>query len=55
VIESLAVKRNISFYDTSYVQLAESIDLNPVTEDEELLKSCKKAISLRKFLGMEQG
>ncbi len=49
-VESLVVERNISFYDASYVQLAESLDVNLVTEDEELLRSCKKAISLKEFL-----
>lgn len=52
-VESLAVKRDISFYDASYAQLAENLNLNLVTEDEELLRSCRRAVSLRKFLGMK--
>ncbi|MGC8831509.1 MAG: type II toxin-antitoxin system VapC family toxin [Thermoproteota archaeon] len=49
-VEKIAVERNASFYDASYVYAAESRSLKLVTEDEDLLKKCRNAISLDKFL-----
>ena len=42
-VKSIAVERDVSFYDASYVWLAEERNLSLVTEDEELLKVCRKA------------
>ncbi len=43
----LALERNLSFYDASYAAIAEKEGLILVTEDLELLKKCKKAISTK--------
>ncbi len=40
----IAVERNLTFYDASYVFIAEKEDLKLVTEDAELLKKCKSAL-----------
>jgi predicted nucleic acid-binding protein len=41
----LALERNLTFYDASYAAIAEKEGLILVTEDLELLKKCKMAIS----------
>jgi predicted nucleic acid-binding protein len=43
--ESIAVKRDISFYDAAYISAAESNNLLLVTEDKEILKKSENAIS----------
>jgi predicted nucleic acid-binding protein len=44
---SLALERNLSFYDASYAYISEKDGLKLVTEDTELLKKCKCAIGLK--------
>jgi predicted nucleic acid-binding protein len=48
--ERIAIERDLTLCDASYVFLAESKNLKLVTEDEELLNSCKNAITLKKLL-----
>ena len=45
----VAVERNLTFYDASYVHVAEKSDLKLVTEDEEILEKCSNAVNLEKF------
>jgi len=40
----VAIERNLTFYDASYVYLAEKENLKLVTADNDLLKKCKTAI-----------
>lgn len=42
-ILTLALERNLTFYDASYAFIAENEGLILVTEDTELLKKCKCA------------
>ena len=44
---ALAIERNLTFYDASYAYLAEKENLRLVTEDTDLLKKCKVAISIK--------
>jgi predicted nucleic acid-binding protein len=46
---TLSIKRNLTFYDASYVHIAEKENLKLVTEDAELLKKCKSAIKLEEM------
>jgi predicted nucleic acid-binding protein len=41
---TLALERNLTFYDASYAFIAEKEGLKLVTEDKDLLKKCKSAI-----------
>ena len=43
----LAMERNLTFYDASYVYLAEKENMELVTEDNDLIKKCKSAIHLK--------
>ena len=43
----LALERSLTFYDASYAAIAEKEGLILVTEDLELLKKCKRAISTK--------
>jgi predicted nucleic acid-binding protein len=43
---TLAIERNLTFYDASYAYLAEREDMKLVTEDVDLIKKCKCAIHL---------
>jgi len=43
---ALAIERNLTFYDASYAQIAEKQNLRLVTQDADLLKKCKVAISI---------
>lgn len=45
----LALDRGLTFYDASYAYIAETRRLILITEDSELLKKTKKAISLDKL------
>lgn len=49
-VEKIAVERDLSFYDASYVYAAEKQNLKLVTEDENLLNKCKNSATLDKFL-----
>jgi predicted nucleic acid-binding protein len=42
----VAIERHLTFYDASYAYLAEKESINLVTQDTELLKKCKVAISI---------
>jgi predicted nucleic acid-binding protein len=44
---AIAIDRNLTFYDASYAYLAEKENLKLVTEDLDLLKKCKSAISIK--------
>jgi predicted nucleic acid-binding protein len=44
---TIAIERNLTFYDASYVSIAEKEGLTLVTEDAELLKKCKSATSTK--------
>jgi len=46
---SIAVERNLTFYDASYAYLAEKEDMKLVTEDADLIKKCKCAIRIEKM------
>jgi len=45
----VAVERNLTFYDASYVYVAEKLSLKLVTEDEEILEKCSDAVNLEIF------
>jgi len=49
-VEKIAVERGLSFYDASYVYVAEKQGLKLVTEDENLLNKSKNSTTLDKFL-----
>jgi len=49
-IEKIAVERDLTFYDASYVYMAETKNLKLITEDEELLNKCKNSLFLNEFL-----
>ncbi len=46
---TLAMERNLSFYDASYAYLAEKENMKLVTEDIDLIKKCKCAIRLKEI------
>ena len=48
--KKIAVERNLTFYDASYVYAAETKNLKLITEDEELLNKCKNSLHLNEFL-----
>lgn len=49
-VEKIAVERDVSFYDASYVYTAETQNLKLITEDEDLLEKCRNSVTLEKFL-----
>lgn len=49
-VEKIAVERDFSFYDASYVYTAETQNLKLITEDEDLLEKCRGSVTLEKFL-----
>ena len=49
-VEKIAVERDLTFYDASYIYMAEARNLKLVTEDEELLNKCKNSLTLNEFL-----
>ncbi len=46
----VAVERDLSFYDSSYVYEAESRGIKLVSEDEEIVERCQNALRLEEFL-----
>lgn len=46
----IAVERNLTFYDASYVYVAEKWGLKLVTEDGEVLEKCSNAVNLEILL-----
>ena len=46
---TIAIQRNLTFYDASYAYIAEKQNLTLITEDKNLLKKCKVAISIDKM------
>ncbi|MDD3791923.1 MAG: type II toxin-antitoxin system VapC family toxin [Candidatus Bathyarchaeota archaeon] len=46
---ALAIERNLTFYDASYAYLAEKENLSLVTQDIELLKKCRDAITIKEM------
>ena len=45
----VAIDRHLTFYDASYAYLAETEDLKLVTQDVDLLKKCRVAISIKEM------
>jgi predicted nucleic acid-binding protein len=46
---AVAMERHLTFYDASYAYLAEKENLRLVTQDTDLLKKCKVAISIKEM------
>jgi len=46
---TVALVRNLTFYDASYAYLAEKENLKLVTADAELLKKCRVAITINQM------
>ena len=46
---TLAMERNLTFYDASYAYLAEREDMKLVTEDADLIKKCRCAIHVKEM------
>ncbi len=46
---AFAVASNLTFYDASYAYLAEKENLRLVTQDIELLKKCRNAITIKEM------
>jgi len=46
---AVAIERHLTFYDASYAYLAEKENLKLVTQDTDLLKKCKAAISIKEM------
>jgi predicted nucleic acid-binding protein len=46
---AISIERNLTFYDASYAYIAEKQNLKLVTEDTDLLKKCKVAISVKEL------
>ena len=46
---AVAIERNLTFYDASYAYLAEKENLRLVTQDIDLLKKCKTAITIKEM------
>ena len=46
---AIAIDRHLTFYDASYVYLAEKGNLRLITQDTDLLKKCKVAISIKEM------
>jgi predicted nucleic acid-binding protein len=45
----VAMERNLTFYDASYAYLAEKENIRLVTQDIDLLKKCKTAITIKEM------
>jgi predicted nucleic acid-binding protein len=45
---TIAIERNLTFYDASYTYIAEKQNMKLVTQDTDLLKKCKVAIPIEK-------
>jgi len=46
----IAVDKNITFYDASYIYIAEKMGLKLVSEDDEILEKYSDAINLEEML-----
>ncbi len=46
---AVAIERRLTFYDASYAYLAEKENMRLVTQDTDLLKKCKVAISIKEL------
>ena len=46
---ALAIERHLTFYDASYAYIAEKENMRLVTQDTDLLKKCKVAISIKEM------
>ena len=46
---TVAIERHLTFNDASYAYLAEKENLKLVTQDPDLLKKCKAAISIKEM------
>lgn len=46
---AVAIERNLTFYDASYAYIAENENMRLVTQDTDLLKKCKVAISIKEM------
>ena len=46
---ALAIERQLTFYDASYAYIAEKENMKLVTQDTDLLKKCKVAISINEM------
>jgi len=46
---NLAIERNLTFYDASNAYLAEKENLRLVTQNIDLLKQCKTAITIKEI------
>ena len=46
---AVAIERRLTFYDASYAYLAEKENMRLVTQDTDLLKKCKVAISIKEM------
>ena len=46
---ALAIERHLTFYDASYAYIAEKENIRLVTQDTDLLKKCKIAISIKEM------
>jgi len=48
---TIAIERDLTFYDASYAYIAEKEKIKLVTEDADLLKKCKSAINIKNVEG----
>ena len=46
---AVATERHLTFYDASYAYMAEKENIRLVTQDTDLLKKCKVAISIKEM------
>lgn len=46
---TIAIERNLTFYDASYAYIAENQNMRLVTQDTGLLNKCKAAITIDKM------
>lgn len=46
---AVAIERHLTFYDASYAYLAEKENLRLVTQDTDLMRKCKLAISTKEM------
>jgi predicted nucleic acid-binding protein len=46
---AVAIERRLTFYDAAYAYLAEKENMRLVTQDTDLLKKCKVAISIKEL------
>ncbi|MGB9727814.1 MAG: type II toxin-antitoxin system VapC family toxin [Nitrososphaeria archaeon] len=49
-VENIAIERNLTFYDASYIYVSEANNLKLITLDEDMLNKCQNSIPLDKFL-----